>query len=193
MRIRIKRHASPSYRICRTQLQKEVYFVIVIPYILLSYSLLQCSRILPTQKPIRQGEIKIDRYTGERENRKTRTNRERESMKCSLFRHGALTQLSQLLLLFLAGCVRRSLGGDCEYSIDIKGYGTVDFAYVTECNDDNYNDMCSDTYEAGSDMSSCLCNNVFNNDLPTYYVCTGDCGTWDESVKSKDVDGQCVQ
>ena len=175
MRIRIKRHASPSYRIFRTQLQKEVYFVIVIPYILLLvlYSVLQCSCILPTQKPIRQGEIKIDRYTGERENRKIRTNRKRESMKISLFRHGALTQLSLLLLLFLAGCVRRSLGDEenCVNPVEF-----VRFAYTTECSNDNYGDMCSDTGGQYDLQSSCICqndgNDVVNLNAPTYYTCT---------------------
>lgn len=117
-------------------------------------------------------------------------------MKCSLFRHGALTQLSQLLLLFLAGCVRRSLGDEenCVNPIDVEYLGAMNFAYVTECNYDNYNDMCSDTDTSGdgSVMVSCLCNNIFNNGWPTYYVCTSNCGL-NENVESKYVDGQCVQ
>ena len=126
---------------------------------------------------------------------------ERESMKIPLFRHGALTQLSLLLLLFLAGCVRRSLGDEenCKYTVEITssdGASTsVTYAYVTECNSNNYrDDMCSGNKNMeGEDMPSCLCNNVLNNGLPTYYVCTSDCGTWTNGVKSKDVDGQCVQ
>ena len=135
-------------------------------------------------------------------------------MKIPLFRHGALTQLSLLLLLFLSGCVRRSLGDDCKSSI-----GGVDFAYVAECNDNNYDKMCNGTPKKGEKKYSCLCNPLGLADgdplglpegdplgLPdgdpegdplgepdktyTYYVCTSNC---DESTKSKKVDGQCVQ